>query len=346
LLANFSTVLVNNNLHIWIASGNCSGYAWQTAVTAFLQRLLPAAGLLLLDWDLPQLLAWSAAAGFAAVAASARLPLRLAVSGTGFVGFSTFWPESRHYYFSSLIKAGAGQFDQFLAPVLMAPESMAVYYVIRRFYSLAVLAIDAVVEVQVPALSRTAGRDAARARRHLQLLLAGVVLAGGTGAALLAGNGLSLVQLLFGPGYGQHPWLITSFALCAFCYGLHVYLQVEMFLLFEPHCTTRLTTVTAVANCMAGPLAGWMLGMHGLPLAMAGSLLFALDRIGNFRNRAECPWPVLLSLLVLISGAGLTGAAAAGMDNAVIRVVLVNTAIAAIASTLLFRRAQLLRRSL
>ena len=168
LLTSLFTVLSNTNILVLQASQKFGQLAALTLTTAALQRLLPCMAAVWFGASLEDFLSWSALAsvlGFAATCAPLApimrpgrfqlLPLRV------------FWPDSRHFFCTSLVRYGATQVDQLIVAILFPPATLAVYYMLRRLYSLGVVLIGSMIDALVPELAQQAGTDALGARIRL-----------------------------------------------------------------------------------------------------------------------------------------------------------------------------------
>jgi O-antigen/teichoic acid export membrane protein len=277
LLLSLFTVLSNTNMLILQASQQFGHLAAMTLVTAVLQRLAPCLGAAWFGASLGQFMAWSAVAaavGFL-VACVPLIPL-LRPFRFQLLEWGVFWSESRHFFATGLLRYGATQVDQLFVAVLFPSATLAVYYMLRRLYSLGVVLTGSMIDALVPELAQEAGIDARAARRRLTEWSRLSLFAGSAGAALLAGNGSAVIELLLGPGYGDDPMLIGLFAATTSLYFLYCFVQVDMLLFQSPERIFRMAAATATANVLAGPLTSHWLGVHSIPLAMLAGYLLGL----------------------------------------------------------------------
>ena len=277
LLIGLFTVLSNTNLLVLQASEQFGRLAAYTLVTSLLQRLAPCLGALWLGAGLEQFLIWSlvaTAVGFAATCVPLFSMLR--PLSTQLLNWRDFWPESRHFYGSSLLRYATTQVDQLFVALLFPPATLAVYFVLRRLFSLVIVAITSLIDALVPDLSRRAAEDADAARGRLTELARFSLFAGSAGAALMAGNGSAIVEMLLGPGYGEDPLLIALFAATTSLYFLYCFVQLDLMLFQAPRTVLWMAAATSAANLVAGPLTHRWLGVHSLPMAMLAGYLLGL----------------------------------------------------------------------
>ncbi len=232
------------------------------------QRLMPVAGVLLFGWTMqPFLIATVLLSAVSLL--PAIVPVRQWLShGSGAVAWRDFWTDSRHYYFSSLLRYGATQLDQVLVAMFFHVEMLVTYYVLRRFYSLAVVFISSCVDAVVPILTKRAAANPDSARGILADVRALIVLAGTLAAALTAANGAGLLQALLGDPYARQPGLVVLFALAALAYGLYSVTVTGESVLGSAAKSTRWVLVALVANLVSVPLLAQGIGVYALPLAL------------------------------------------------------------------------------
>ena len=293
LLMSLFTVLSNSNILVLQASQRFGHLAALTMLTAALPRLVPCLVAAALGVSLETFLDWSVAAtGLACVATC--WPLRSYLRGvwTPLLTRQEFWPESRHYYFTALLRYGATQVDQLLVAALFSPATLAVYFMLRRLYSIGVVLIGSMIDALVPELSQQAVDDLAGARRRLAEWSRISIFAGSTGAAVLAGNGSAVIALLLGPSYGEDSLLIALFAASTALYFLYCLVQVDLMLFHESDKILWMAAATAAANLIAGPAVAPWLGVHSIPLAMLGGYLFGLAAARWKNSRMIVPRPV------------------------------------------------------
>jgi len=319
------TVWSNSNMNVLLAREEFTSVALQSVVTSLAQKLLPVLAALWLAWDLEKFLLWSAA--FSAAAFFITLaPLRglLMTAGGRILRPREFWPESRHYYYTSLVRYGATQLDQVFVAALFTPATLAVYFMLRRLYSMLVLLINSLLEILIPDLSRQAGLEPDAARGRTRQLWKLALLLGAASMALLAGNGEWLVTHLLGSAYSGDPVLVTLFCVSAFAYLLFILVQVDLLLFHHPRLLFRAAAVASLFNLGAIPALGWLLGVKGLPLAMTLSCLACLE----FARRAtdsSC-WRVDRALLAagFIAAAGTLTLATPALGAEIPATLLVN----------------------
>jgi O-antigen/teichoic acid export membrane protein len=277
LLASLFIVLSNTNILVLQASQKFGHLAMLTLLTAASQRLVPCLAAVWLKTDLEQFLLWSVyAAVLGFVATCVPLVTMLRPFGLRLLAWHEFWPESRHFYGTSLLRYGATQVDQLFVAVLFPPATLAVYYMLRRLYSLGVVLIGSMIDALVPELAQQAGVDPKRARGRLTEWSRLSLFAGSAGAALMAGNGSAVIELLLGPGYGEDPVLIALFAGTTSLYFVYCFVQVDLLLFQAPERVLWMAAATAGANLLAGPLTSPWLGVHSIPLAMLAGYLLGL----------------------------------------------------------------------
>ncbi len=275
LLTSLFTVLSNTNTLLLQASQKFGHLAALTLITAALQRLIPCLAAVWFGAQLGEFLSWSALAsalGFLATCvpvASIMHPWRFRL-----LPWRAFWPDSRHFFCTSLLRYGATQVDQLVVAILFPPATLAVYYMLRRLYSLGVVLIGSMIDALVPELAQQAGTDALGARGRLTEWSRLSLFAGSAGAAVMAGNGSAVIEMLLGPGYGDDALLIGLFAGTTSLYFLYCFVQVDLLLFQAPEKILWMAAATASANLVAGPLTSRWLGVHSIPLAMlAGHFL-------------------------------------------------------------------------
>ncbi len=277
LAMSFFTVLSNTNILALQAMQQFGNLAILTLLTAALQRLLPCLAAAWFGWDLERFMTWSAAAaalGFA-VSCIPLVPL-LSSGGFGMLRWEEFWPNSRHFFATSLLRYGATQIDQLLVAVMFPPATLAVYFMLRRLYSLGVVLVGSMIDALVPELAQQAGSDPVAARARLAKWSRLFSFAGSTGAALMAGNGSAIIEMLLGPGYGDDTLLIALFAASTSLYFLYCFSQVDLVLFQAPERILWMAAATAAANLTAGPIISRWLGVHSVPLAMLVGYLLGL----------------------------------------------------------------------
>lgn len=327
------TVLANTNILVFQARQEFGLLATFTMATSVLQRLAPCLIAVLGKMDLGGFLFWSAAlSGLAFLLTCLPLRHHLSVPGCRLLRAPDFWQESRHFYYTGLLRYGATQIDQLFVAAMFPPSTLAVYYLLRRLYSIAVVIIGCMIDALVPDLSQQAGLDRGAARSRMEDWLRLSLYTGTVGAALLAANGSRVIGLVLGASYAEDDVLILLFAVSAVSYVSFGFAQIDLVLFHEPRLSFALAAVTASVNTISGPLLACVLHVRGLPLAMALSYMAGL---AASRHRSDSPaWgPGSLGFAAaLITLAGLL-ATAVPLPNSSewMRMIAVNAGIAAIA---------------
>lgn len=323
-------VLTNSTMLVVQARQQFGQLALQTIQTSLLQKLIPALAAFSLGWNLEKFLACSAILAALALVISFAPLLRVSLTpGAALLNPSAFWWQSRNFYFAGLIRHAATQLDQVIVAGLFSPAVLAVYYMIRRLYSMAVLLVSALIDILTPDLSREAGQSEQSARRRLTRWMKVAFLAGIGVAAFLAGNGEWLVGLLLGPGYAEDPWLATLFCLAAFGFLLFSFGQVDLLLFREPSLCLRMAVVAAGLNSLLSPLLAAAWGVKGLPLAMASSYLVSLELFR--RGGHVAAWSPLTTAAgsIAIAMAGALSWVSSLIEGTLLRTGLVNAMLAA-----------------
>ena len=233
-----------------------------------LQRLLPVAALYAFGWGLESFLTWTLLLGIVSLAPVLKPMSHWLSQGSGVAHWRDFWPDSRHYYANSLLLYGAMQLDQLLVALFFQVEMLVAYYVLRRFYSLAVVFISSCVDAVVPILTVRAASSPVSARGILADLRACIVLAGTFAAAMTAANGAGLLQVLLGDLYSRQSGLVVLFALAALCYGLYTVTVTGESVLGSAAKSTRWVVVALAANLASLPPLAYGIGVYALPLSL------------------------------------------------------------------------------
>jgi O-antigen/teichoic acid export membrane protein len=277
LVASLFTVLSNTNILVLQASRQFGRLAALTLITAALQRLAPCVAAIWFGARLDVFLIWWAAAAALGFLATC-FPLVGLMRPWQFriLAWSAFWPESRHFFATSLLRYGATQIDQLFVAILFPPATLAVYYMLRRLYSLGLVLVGSMIDALVPELAQQAGTDAVAARGRLREWSRLSLFAGSAGAAIMAGNGSAVIEILLGPGYGDDALLIALFAGTTSLYFLYCFVQVDLMLFQAPEKIFWMAAATAAANLVVGPLVAHWLGVHSIPLAMLGGHFLGL----------------------------------------------------------------------
>lgn len=232
------------------------------------QRLAPIAAIYAFGWEFEPFLRLTVILSAASLLPALKPLLAWLSHGNGVVAWREFWTDSRHYYFSSLLRYGATQLDQLLVAMFFQVEMLVTYYVLRRFYSLAVVFISSCVDAVVPILTMRAAASPDSARRILSDARACILLAGTFAAAMTAANGAGVLQALLGETYSRQPGLIVLFALAALSYGLYSVTLTGESVLGSAAKSTRWVVVALVANLASLPVLAHALGVHALPLSL------------------------------------------------------------------------------
>ena len=295
LLASVFIVLSNTNTLVLQASERFGELAALNLWTAALQRLAPCLAALWFGFGLEPFLlasALSSAAGFVLTCLPLIGWLPLGQGRTRILRFDEFWPESRHFYTSSLLRFGAMQVDQLAVAALFPPATLAVYFMLRRLYSIVAVLVGSMIDALMPELSRQAATDLPGARRRLAEWFRLFMAAGTVGAALIAGNGPIGIGLMLGPGYAGDATLIGLFAAATSLYFVYCFVQVDLMLFQEPGRVMWMTAATAAANLILGPAAAPWLGVSSIPLAMLLGYLMGLAAASWHARSGALPRPV------------------------------------------------------
>jgi len=334
ITAVFSSI-TSTNMLVTQANQQFGTLAAMSALTGSLQRLGPCLIVGTLGGSIETFLGYSVIG--AALASIATLwPVRsiFRTRGVRIAGPREVWDQSRHFYYTNLFRYGATQIDQLLVAALFSPSMLAVYYMLRRLYSLALVLIGSLMDALVPGLSQQAGQDPDGARNRLQLWRHAALYGGTIGAATFAGNAPELVNAVLGHGYGDDTLLIALFAISAVVYFLFGFLQTDIVLFGRPESSLELGVVTAVVNTAAGIALARVVGVHALPAAMAVSYLVGIEllrRRGLIKKWDWRPPMVAIAVTGLVAFAGVAADRMGG--GATPRLFVVNSLIAGFAWT-------------
>jgi O-antigen/teichoic acid export membrane protein len=252
--------------------------AAQLVASALTMRILPCLVAVFGNRSFDTFLIWSAGGAAASLALSVftlrgvfrprkvRLPK-----------LSEFWPVSRYFYSAGFLRYAATQLDQMVVAIVFPPATLAVYYVLRRFYSVAVLLIDSVADAMVPGLSRESTRDPEAARLVVGKWIRTGLLAGALGGAVLVAGAGSVLRILVGPDYTEAPFLLAALVVSALTYFLFQVGQSCSVLMHDPSRLLMLNFIAAGTNIAGILVFGNWLGLIGLPLAMIASSTAALE---------------------------------------------------------------------
>ncbi|MEZ5399633.1 MAG: hypothetical protein R2729_08175 [Bryobacteraceae bacterium] len=308
IAAGLATVVTNSSLALLLTARRFADWAKLSGAASMLQRMAPCAVAALFPVSLGQFMT-----AMAVLSAAASLPALWPVAGLirahhgRILPPAAFWLESRHYYGSSVLRYLAAQADQLLVAALCEPASLAVYYVLRRLYSIAVMTMDSFFDALVPDLSKRAAEDAAGARALLDDWVRLTFYGGTIGAAALAANGPRLVDLIAGAGYSDSRLLLAVFAATAVSFFLLGLSQVDILLFGESQSVLTVAASSAGVGGVSGAVLGSVWGPVGLAAGlMAGHWagLLAARRAGRgyFRLRT------LAVAMSVIAAAGLLSA--------------------------------------
>lgn len=355
LLASIFIVLSNTNILVLQATQRFGELAALNLWTAALQRLAPCLAALWFGFGLEPFLlcsAVSSAAGFALTCLPLTNWLPAASAPGRLLSRGEFWPESRHFYATSLLRFGATQMDQLVVAALFPPATLAVYYMLRRLYSLGAVLIGSMIDALVPDLAQQAATDIRGARMRLAEWSRLSLFVGTVGAALIAGNGPAGIALLLGPGYGSDPALIGLFAAATSLYFVYCFVQIDLMLFQAPDQIMWFAAATAAANLTIGPLVSHLLGVRSIPLAMLFGYFLGLAAARWRARSGPLPRPVwrlrdLAGGLAVIALASLApGVVSRLLPGELLRLAGVNLTIAALTGVFLWRSraAETLRR--
>jgi O-antigen/teichoic acid export membrane protein len=232
-------------------------------------RALPATAAWCLDLTLIQMLQATALLSVLCVAGLVLMfPIGLVGRDRGGLAPSEWWPDAKHYFLSAWLRYGATQIDQVMAAVLFPAELLASYFVLRRLYSIGVLAIDAGVDVLAPQLARTAGSEPGRARDQLVTVISYGLPAGLGVAMLIAWNCIPITRWIFGAKFEPHAGLIVWLAAASVTYALYSLLLCGQLAFGQARSFTRLVGLAALINNSAAALLSLVIGIYALPAAM------------------------------------------------------------------------------
>ena len=241
------------------------------------QRLVPVGLAILWSWRLPEFLLATCLLTAASLLPAAR-PLRTWLAdGQGVLPWREFWPDSRHYYSSAVLRFGAMQLDQLLVAIFFQAPTLVTYFVLRRFYSLAVVFVSSCVDAAVPALAANATSNPEAAYKLLSGLRAFILLAGTLAACLTAANGTGLLEVLLGPVHENDAALVVLFSMAALAYGVYSVSLTGEAVMGSAARSSQWVVVALLANVMSIPLLAGVLGANALPMSLvigflAGSL--------------------------------------------------------------------------
>jgi O-antigen/teichoic acid export membrane protein len=272
VLGGLAIVLTNTNLALLLTARQFRSWASLSMAASLLQRLVPCGLLFGLGLTLGEFLMGAMALTVAGLLAGI-VPVSRLLRGSGARCLmpGAFWEESRHYYGSSVLRYLAAQADQLLVAALCEPASLAVYYVLRRLYSIAVMTMDSVFDALVPDLSKRAAEDTEGARAQLADWVRLTLYGGTIGGAVLAANGPGVVDAVVGSGYSDSRLLLIVFAAAAVTFFLLGLTQVDILLFGSSQDNFAVAASSAGVGGVSGAVLGTALGPVGLAAGlMAG----------------------------------------------------------------------------
>jgi len=249
--------------------------------SAFMAKVLPCLAALWADHSFETFLTYSAlgaamSVALAIVATVGAISVRLISVST----IRSLWPASKHFYLAGYLRFAATQLDQMIVAILFPPSALAVYFLLRRFYSAGVLLIDAVADALVPELSRITARDPEAGIVLVEKWIDNGLLVAGLGGGLLVAASGFLLSALVGPGYASPP-LVAMLMMSALSYFLFQMAQTCIVLGNSPSHLLSITLLAACANLAGIAVLGSWIGVAGLPLAMTISSLAAVEWAGR-----------------------------------------------------------------
>jgi hypothetical protein len=244
------------------ARGRFRAQALWTAGTSGVQRALPAAAAAAGGLTFESFLNLTAVLSAATLLPMAREAFRW-MAGGRMEKFREFWPRSRHFYGGSLLRFTATQLDQVAAAALVRADVLTAYLLLRRFYSLAIVFLEACFDSLIPELSRRAKESAAAAGRlHEEMKETLCLAAVPAGIALAANSRLA------------DPVLTPLFGAGVFAFVLYTSALVRENIVGDPARALRYVAATAAANLFLLTALGAWAGGYAPAGAMTGSLLF------------------------------------------------------------------------
>jgi O-antigen/teichoic acid export membrane protein len=279
---------------------------------AVASRAIPAAAAWLFHLSLVEMLQLTAAlTGVLAAAVLVNPVARTLRSGWGVTPMAELWPEAKHYFYSGWLRYGATQLDQIFAAMLLPAYSLAVYFVFRRVYSLAVLIIDAGVEVLTPRLIQAAASGPHRPEMLVTAVLRSAVPLMLAVMTVAAWKREFLAVALFGVGYAQHADLVMWLLAAALAYGLYSMNLCGTMATGDAPRFARLVALSAITNTVIATACSPWMGIISLPLAMSAGYTVTIWSAngGTFSRRTSKPvhsWSVVAILVSLLASAGFS----------------------------------------
>jgi O-antigen/teichoic acid export membrane protein len=287
----FFTTVVNTNLLLLQASQRFAALAAVTTIASLLQRVVPCVAGALYGLELTGFLVWSC--GLAALAASiSAAPCLDLLRSRRIWSPGRFWPQSRHYYSASLVHYLATQTDQLLVAAACEPAALAVYYTLRRLYSIVLMVVGSLLDSLVPHLAGLAAEAAGAARANLQDWIRVSLYGGAIAAAMLTANGGTLINTVLGAGYGDDPWLILLFAVSGLGYLAYGFVQVDLVVFGESQSVFQAAVTAALVHLATGLVLVRLIGASAMPLAISAGYLASIEwsrRRGSLRGW-DCGW--------------------------------------------------------
>lgn len=232
------------------------------------QRLAPVLLTVVWQWRLPEFLLGTCLLTAASLLPAAAPLHAWLAQGPGVLPWREFWPDSRHYYSSSVLRFGAMQLDQLLVAVFFQAHTLVTYFVLRRFYSLAVVFVSSCLDAAAPALAASAASHPEAARQLLSGLRSFILLAGTLAACLTSANGAGLLKVLLGPAYEGGTMLVVFFSVAALAYGIYSISLTGEAVMGSAARSSQWVVVALLANVMSIPLLAGVLGANALPVSL------------------------------------------------------------------------------
>jgi O-antigen/teichoic acid export membrane protein len=285
-------------------------------VFGLVSRGIPAGAAWIFHLELMQMLQLTAILSGVFVTGTMLKPaIRIFNAGTKLIPWTQLWPDARHFFYAGWLRYGATQLDQVFAAILLPHYALAVYYVFRRLYSVAVMVIDAGVDVLTPRLVKAAGGGPLPVTRLLTSVLRKSLPPAMCSMGLIAWNRESLAALLFGAEYARHADLVMWLSASALAYGLYSVTLSAAVTAGGAERFARLIGLAAITNTVAVAVCSPWLGIVSLPLAMSGGYTVAYwvgsRQAGCMRDSTGRMhvWAATAVFLALLGSVGLSKAA-------------------------------------
>ncbi len=182
---------------------------------------------------------------------------------------------SAPYYLNGFVRFGTMQADQLLVGVVLLPEQLATYYVIRQLFDFLVMYVDTLIDSFLPRLSelRAAGRERViQAFRWTSRFLAVAVI---PPCCIVASLSYPLLQVYGGARYLSANMPLATLALAALFYASYSFYGAHVYALGRPMEHLGQESVGSLLNVGLGLLLVTGLGVQGFALARLLSLLGA-----------------------------------------------------------------------